>query len=138
MSQKIQKLADESGKEINTSEIWKIFEDNFLIPRKGFSYISHNSSSQDEVHHLELKMIIDEKEVTINGSGNGPIDSFINGLSKELKTVLATPEPLYVTFTYILLISTVFASNFLKAPQPIACSFSVSYTHLTLPTTPYV
>lgn len=92
MSQKIQKLADESGKEINTSEIWKIFEDNFLIPRKGFSYISHNSSSQDEVHHLELKMIIDEKEVTINGSGNGPIDSFINGLSKELKTVIKVSD----------------------------------------------
>ena len=92
MSQKIQKLADESGKEINTSEIWKIFEDNFLIPRKGFSYISHSSSSQDEVHHLELKMIIDEKEVTINGSGNGPIDSFINGLSKELKTVIKVSD----------------------------------------------
>ena len=92
MSQKIQKLADESGKEINTAEIWKIFEDNFLIPRKGFSYISHNSSSQDEVHHLELKMIIDEKEVTINGSGNGPIDSFINGLSKELKTVIKVSD----------------------------------------------
>ena len=92
MSQKIQKLADESGKEINTSEIWKIFEDNFLIPRKGFSYIGHNSSSQDEVHHLELKMIIDEKEVTINGSGNGPIDSFINGLSKELKTVIKVSD----------------------------------------------
>ena len=92
MSQKIQKLADESGKEINTAEIWKIFEDNFLIPRKGFSYISHNSSSQDEVHYLELKMIIDEKEVTINGSGNGPIDSFINGLSKELKTVIKVSD----------------------------------------------
>ena len=43
MSQKIQKLADEASKEINTSVIWKSLEDNFLIPRKGFSYVSHNS-----------------------------------------------------------------------------------------------
>ncbi len=37
-------------------------------------------------------MVIDEKEVTINGSGNGPIDSFINGLSKELKTVIKVSD----------------------------------------------
>jgi 2-isopropylmalate synthase len=84
MSQKIQKLADESGKEINTSQIWNIFEANFLNPKKGFSYISHKSSSQDDVHYLKLSLNVNDKKIAINGSGNGPIDSLINGLSKEL------------------------------------------------------
>ena len=84
MSEKIQKLADESGKEINTSEIWNIFESHFLIPKKGFTYVNHESSSQDDVHYLKLVMHINAKEIIINGSGNGPIDSLINGLSKEL------------------------------------------------------
>ena len=84
MSQKIQKLADESGKEISSPEIWEIFETNFLKPRNNFSYISHSSSTKDDVNNLELKMHMDSQEYLISGSGNGPIDSFINGLCMEL------------------------------------------------------
>jgi len=84
MSQKIQKLADETGKEISSPEIWEIFETNFLKPKNNFSYQSHTSSTQNDVNELEVKMIMNSKEVTISGTGNGPIDSFVNGLSKEL------------------------------------------------------
>ena len=83
MSQKIQRLADESGKEINTSQIWEIFESNFLIPKEGFSYINHKSSSENGIHHLDLNLNMNGNEVAINGSGNGPIDSLINGLTRE-------------------------------------------------------
>ena len=84
MSQKIQKIAEETGKEVSSSDIWKIFEDNFLIPKKNASYISHLSSTQNEVNQLELKMMIDSKELIINGLGNGPIDAFVNGLCEEM------------------------------------------------------
>ncbi|MDB3996965.1 2-isopropylmalate synthase [Gammaproteobacteria bacterium] len=84
MSQKIQKLADETGKEISSPEIWEIFETNFLKPKNNFSYQSHTSSTQNDVNELKVKMIMNSKEVTISGTGNGPIDSFVNGLSKEL------------------------------------------------------
>jgi len=84
MSQKIQKLADETGKEIISPEIWEIFETNFLKPKNNFSYQSHTSSTQNDVNELEVKMIMNSKEVTISGTGNGPIDSFVNGISKEL------------------------------------------------------
>jgi len=84
MSQKIQKIADETGKEISSSEIWKIFEENFLKPQNNFAYQGHTSSTKDDINELEVKMILDSKEVIIIGKGNGPIDSFVNGLSKEL------------------------------------------------------
>ena len=84
MSQKIQKLADESGKEISSPEIWKIFENNFLNAQNGFTYISHNSSTNNQVNTLEIKMLINSKEVLLSGKGNGPIDSFINGLCNKL------------------------------------------------------
>jgi 2-isopropylmalate synthase len=84
MSQKIQKLADETGKEISSPEIWEIFETNFLKPKNNFAYQSHTSSTKDDVNELEVKMIMNTKEVTVSGTGNGPIDSFVNGLSKEL------------------------------------------------------
>jgi 2-isopropylmalate synthase len=84
MSQKIQELADETGKEISSSVIWEIFEENFLKPKNNFSYQSHTSSTKDDVNELEVKMIMNAKEVNVSGTGNGPIDSFVNGLSKEL------------------------------------------------------
>ena len=84
LSQKIQKLADESGKEISSSQIWDIFEENYLIPINNFSYIKHLSSSKEDNHSLELTMKMNNKETTIQGSGNGPIDSFINGLSNKV------------------------------------------------------
>ena len=84
LSQKIQKLADESGKEITSAQIWDIFESNYLKPVNNFSYIKHYSSSKDEVHSLQLFMIMNNKETIIEGSGNGPIDSFINGLTNNL------------------------------------------------------
>ena len=84
LSQKIQKLADESGKEISSSEIWDIFERSYLQPINNFSYIKHASSSKQEMHSLELTMNMNDKETIIQGSGNGPIDSFINGLSNEV------------------------------------------------------
>ena len=83
MSQKIQELADETGKEISSSEIWGIFEENFLKPKNNFSYQSHTSSTKDDINELEVKMIMNAKKVTVSGKGNGPIDSFVNGLSKE-------------------------------------------------------
>ena len=84
LSQKIQKLADESGKEISSSEIWDIFEKSYLKPVNNFSYIKHASSSKQEMHSLELTMNMNDRETIIQGSGNGPIDSFINGLSNEV------------------------------------------------------
>ena len=84
MSQKIQKLADESGKEISSPEIWDIFENNFLIAKGDFLYLSHLSSTRDDVNQLELKMSINSKEYLISGLGNGPIDAFINGLCEKL------------------------------------------------------
>ena len=84
LSQKIQKLADKSGKEISSSQIWDIFEKNYLTPVDNFSYIKHSSSSKEEIHSLELTMNMNNKETVIKGSGNGPIDSFINGLCNKV------------------------------------------------------
>ncbi|RPG35756.1 MAG: 2-isopropylmalate synthase [Gammaproteobacteria bacterium TMED225] len=92
LSQKIQKLADESGKEITSAQIWDIFESNYLKPVNNFSYLKHSSSSKDEVHSLELFMMMNNKETIIEGTGNGPIDSFINGLTDNLDVLIKVAD----------------------------------------------
>lgn len=84
MSQKIQKLADESGREIKTSEIWAIFEKEFLRPKNGFAYIDHSSTTNGKEHNLSISMMVENNKLDIQGKGNGPIDSFINALSSNL------------------------------------------------------
>jgi len=84
MSQKIQKLADESGREIKTSEIWAIFEKEYLQPKNGFAYIDHSSTTNGKGHNLSISMMVENKKLDIQGKGNGPIDSFINALSSNL------------------------------------------------------
>ena len=84
LSQKIQKLADKSGKEISSAQIWDIFEENYLKPKNNFSYIEHESSSKEDIHSLSLRMNMRDSIKTISGTGNGPIDSFINGLSSDI------------------------------------------------------
>ncbi len=84
LSQRIQKLADDTGKEISSSQIWDIFEKKYLQPVNNYSYIKHTSSSKDDLHKLELTMNMNNEKTTIKGSGNGPIDSFVNGLSEKI------------------------------------------------------
>ena len=83
MSQKIQRLADESGKEIMTSEIWDIFDQEFMRPKQGYAYLDHRSSTTGSNHKLSIKMLLNNKEIEMEGAGNGPIDSFINALASQ-------------------------------------------------------
>jgi len=92
LSQEIQKIADESGKEITSNEVWNIFESNYLKPVNNFLYIKHTSSSKDEIHSLQLTMKMNDKEIQIKGSGNGPIDSFINGISENMGITLKVAD----------------------------------------------
>ena len=84
LSQKIQKLADDTGKEISSTQIWDIFENNYLKAKNNYSYIKHESSTKDDIHSLSLIMKMGNSKEEISGSGNGPIDSFINGLSNKI------------------------------------------------------
>ena len=92
LSQEIQKIADESGKEITSNEVWNIFESNYLKPINNFLYIKHTSSSKDEIHSLQLTMKMNDKEIQIKGSGNGPIDSFINGITENMGITLKVAD----------------------------------------------
>ena len=87
MSQKIQKIADETGKEISTSEIWEIFHTNFVMPKSGHSFKNYSlktSDSENDSDHIKAEIEIDGENHEISGSGNGPIDAFVNALNQKL------------------------------------------------------
>ena len=87
LSSKIQDVADQSGKELLSHEIWSIFESNFIkntldTQLKSFSVIT-SDKNQDEVK-LEIKQ--DEKCIELSGTGNGPIDACIDAFKNLHKS----------------------------------------------------
>jgi len=87
-SQIIQKITDETGKEITASEIWETFQNTYLNNGEGFNFIEHKieSSSKNKLQEdlIKVKLLKDKEEYSIDGVGNGPIDAFINALKKDL------------------------------------------------------
>ena len=86
-SQVIQKQADETGKELDSKEIWESFENYYLKNNaKKISYNSHEIQSSKEKDVIKLSLLENNKEIQIEGTGNGPIDAFINALNGHLSS----------------------------------------------------
>ena len=86
-SQVIQKQADETGKELDSKEIWESFENYYLKNNsKKISYNSHEIQSSKEKDVIKLSLLESNKEIQIEGTGNGPIDAFINALNDHLSS----------------------------------------------------
>jgi 2-isopropylmalate synthase len=84
-SQVIQKQADETGKELDSKEIWQSFENYYLKNNTNkISYNSHEIQSSKEKDVIKLSLLENNKEIQIEGTGNGPIDAFINALNDHL------------------------------------------------------
>ncbi|MCB2413306.1 2-isopropylmalate synthase [Demequina sp. TTPB684] len=86
-SRVVQTAADASGAEMTADAIWQIFEDEYLPspdPAKAwgrFSLQGTRASSSDTGPDTLAADVVDNGEaVTIEGSGNGPVDAFVAAL----------------------------------------------------------
>lgn len=87
-SQVVQKVMDDEGKEMSSSNLKQLFDREYLQATTPYKYISHQLFETDvagEMQRISAKLQINDKIVTINGSGNGPIDAFLNALNLDLR-----------------------------------------------------
>ena len=87
-SQVIQKITDETGKEISPSDIWDNFQRTYLKDTDYYQFVEHHinsSSNKDGSQSDKISIVLncDSKEITIEGSGNGPIDAMIDAIKKS-------------------------------------------------------
>ena len=76
----IQRIADETGKEITSDVIWSAFQREYLAPGK-VEFVQHTSLPTGEGHRrLEARVKWDGQERRIEGEGTGPIDGFVHAL----------------------------------------------------------
>jgi 2-isopropylmalate synthase len=85
-AQVIQRLADDTGKEIAAETIWAEFEREYLAPGR-LEYLDHTTIPTREKGReraMEATVIYDGKEQVIAGQGNGPIAAFVDAIGKTL------------------------------------------------------
>ena len=79
----IQSHTDDQGGEVFPDQMWKIFVDEYLPSEDNkwgrFRFISLNqSSSAGKDVELSVDLLDNQKQITLSGSGNGPISAFCN------------------------------------------------------------
>ncbi|MSP50265.1 MAG: 2-isopropylmalate synthase [Alphaproteobacteria bacterium] len=84
-SQVIQDIAELTGKEIQPSTIKAAFDKEYLA-EDGLAFVEHRTvpSGRGGSRALSAVVSVGGKEREVNGSGNGPIDAFVDALSKDL------------------------------------------------------
>jgi 2-isopropylmalate synthase len=90
----VQRRTDSSGGEVSSAELWSAFRDEYLPVSKAdaaaangeqwgrFSLLSMRSDSTVEAADtISVRLTDNGQEVTIEGTGNGPIAAFVSALS---------------------------------------------------------
>jgi 2-isopropylmalate synthase len=92
-SHAVQKVTDEQGTEVTGADIWRIFTDEYLpVEEDAPSGLEHWGrltlrgtravSAEGEQDTLEVDVTDRGKELTLTGTGNGPIDAFVNAIAQ--------------------------------------------------------
>ncbi len=93
LSTKIQKVADETGKELLSHEIWDIFDKNFIQGPNKAELISFELNTSDgENDSIKVEAKLNQKKLEFSGSGNGPIDAMIQGINKKMSLNLSITD----------------------------------------------
>ena len=89
-SQVIQKIADESGKEISPSDVWDNFQTTYLNESGSYEFVDHNINSKankdgSQTDEIEINLKVSDEIISLTGTGNGPIDAMVNSIKDYLK-----------------------------------------------------
>ncbi|MED5619276.1 2-isopropylmalate synthase [Ideonella sp. BN130291] len=84
-SQAVQAVMDAQGKEVSAEEIWQIFQREY---RLGDSACGLSQLNQSEMAGGRLRLAAEVsfsgQRLGVAGEGNGPVDAFVEGLSRQL------------------------------------------------------
>jgi 2-isopropylmalate synthase len=87
-SRAVQKVADASGREIAAADIHALFVREYLEQDTPYTYVSHRmTENSDRAEPVQLDVSISRHHATQSrqGTGNGPIDAFVNALGLDIR-----------------------------------------------------
>ncbi|MDB2356891.1 2-isopropylmalate synthase [Gammaproteobacteria bacterium] len=97
LSEKVQKVADETGKEVMSRDIWKVFEKNYIaFPGKleliHYALSSTEDSSGITSDKVEITLKVKKDEVNLVGIAGGPIEAFVSAINNHFATSITVSD----------------------------------------------
>ena len=89
MRNEVQRITDEEGVELPSARIHDVFQETYVKQADGrMKFVDHSTTLAGEtgsgIRNLEAIITDGGEETTIKGQGTGPIDGFVDALSKHL------------------------------------------------------
>jgi 2-isopropylmalate synthase len=97
LSQKVQKVADDTGKEVMSRDIWKVFEENYIsvsgrLKLINYALSSTEDSSGNTSDQIEISLEDKNNKVSLNGIGGGPIEAFVSSINNYFSTSITVSD----------------------------------------------
>ncbi|QOY94372.1 2-isopropylmalate synthase [Massilia sp. UMI-21] len=87
-SRAVQRVADASGREIAAADIHALFSREYLEQDTPWEYVAHRML-EDSAHGVQIALDLRHQHLpqALAGSGNGPIDAFVNALGLDIRVM---------------------------------------------------
>jgi 2-isopropylmalate synthase len=93
-SKRVQEVADRTGKELTSADIWQLFDETYL-GRGEVVLADYNLFPEPGApnrRRISASVMVDDVERRIEGVGNGPIDAFVDALRVECGIALTVGD----------------------------------------------
>jgi len=88
-SKRVQEVADRTGKELSSTDIWSLFEETYLrhdgVVLSDYSLLPEPRAGE---RRIAATIVVDGIERRIEGVGNGPIAAFVDALRRDCDIAL--------------------------------------------------
>ena len=84
----VQQLTEQKEGELKPDEIWKAFVSEFIEVEGPYALIDYDLTSKDGLQTIAARITVAENQLTVTGSGSGPIDAFIAAMVETLNEPL--------------------------------------------------
>ena len=89
-SKQVQEVADHTGKELTSTDIWSLFEDTYLrhdgVVLRDYNLLPEPRAGE---RRIAATIAVDGNERHIEGVGNGPIAAFVDALCRDCDIALS-------------------------------------------------
>ena len=97
LSQKVQKVADDTGKEVMSRDIWKVFEENYILVSGRLKLLNYALSSTEDSSgntsdQIEISLEDKNNKVNLSGIGGGPIEAFVSSINNYFSTSISVSD----------------------------------------------
>jgi 2-isopropylmalate synthase len=84
-SSAVQRHTDDSGQEVTPSQIWELFQQEYVHSAAPIHYVGHSLSESEGREHIKLTVDIKGTRRVLNGEGNGPLDALMHAIGVPVR-----------------------------------------------------